>query len=333
MHKILIEAALSRISPRIKHLILHVTNRCDMRCRHCFVDLDKEPNDLGLAEFKIVANNLSDLIWLDIGGGEPTLREDIEDIVGLFRFEELSIPTNGWEVERITKILSRIHNTHREKLIVTLSLEGLEATHDSMRREGSFVRTLATFKHLKELKGIRIKFNTVLCEENYKEIVDLMLFVKRLNPDFHSILMLRGRSRDPLMQLPSIQRIRDLEKDIYRIQQSYNYGRKGILSRVQRNYQAVKRDLALRILQEKRQAISCLAGACHLVVWADGNVSCCELLKSFGNLREDDFADLLKSSKMRESVAAIKRGDCFCTHDCNMIENILFNPKSYWKLL
>lgn len=327
------EAALSRIFPRIKHLILHVTNHCDMRCRHCFVDLDKEFNALGLAEFKIVTNNLSDLIWLDIGGGEPTLREDLEDIVGLFRFEELSIPTNGWEVERIIKILSRIHSTYQRKLIVTLSLDGLQATHDSIRREGSFARTLETFKRLKELKGIRINFNTVLCEKNYKEIVDLMLFVKGLNPDSHSILMLRGRSRDPLMQLPSIQMIRDLEKDIYRIQQSYNYGRKGILSRVQRKYQAFKRDLALRALQEQRQPISCLAGASHLVVWADGGVSCCELLNPIGNVREDSLADLLKSSKMQESVAAIKRGDCFCTHDCNMIENILFNPKSYWKLL
>jgi MoaA/NifB/PqqE/SkfB family radical SAM enzyme len=219
------------------------------------------------------------------------------------------------------------------KLIVTLSLEGMAKTHDEIRHPTSFERTVQTFKKLKGVDGIRLKFNTVLCEKNCDEIVELVNFVKRLGPDYHSILLLRGKARDPAMRLPSVDRIEAVGKRIERIQQGYGYGRTGLLSRIQRNYQAYKRDLTLRTLREKRQVIPCLAGVSHLVVWSEGSVSPCELLPAVGKLREKDLGELLNGPDMKRAVSCIAKGECFCTHDCNMIENILFNPRSYLKLL
>lgn len=327
------EVILSHFRPSIKHLILHVTNRCNMRCKHCFVDFSGPKQELTLDEVKSVSEKLSNLIWLDIGGGEPLLRDDLEEIISLFKFEEVSIPTNGWETELIAEKLKKIHLMTSGKLIVTLSLDGMQRTHDGIRSRSSFERTIRTFERLKEVEGIRIKFNTVLCEKNYDEIIALMRFVKELGPDFHSVLLLRGTPRDPSMHLPSSEKIKALEKDIYQIQQSYDYGRTGILSRIQRNYQKYKRDLSLRILQEKRQVIPCLAGTFHLVIWPECSLSVCELLPPVGNIREKNFEDLLNGAEMKKAVLSIRNGNCFCTHDCNMIENILLNPKSYFKLL
>lgn len=331
--KVLGEAALSRVHPRIKHLILHVTNRCNMRCRHCFIDFSRPTEELRIDEFKTVARALPDLIWLDIGGGEPTLRDNLDEIVSLFKFEELAIPTNGWDVEQILKTLQRIHSVHSRKLIVALSLEGLELTHDFIRCPGSFNKTLETFNVLKGIKGMRVKFNTVLCEKNYDEILDLMSFVRDLNPAFHSILFLRGKPNDPSMKLPDLERIRKLQPRISEIQQSYNYGREGILSMVQRNYQRYKTDLIMQMLLEKKQVIPCLAGRSHLVVWSDGSIAPCELLPVNGNIKYQSLPDLLKNAKMKEIRATIKNRGCFCTHDCNMIENILFDVRSYLKLV
>ena len=59
----------------------------------------------------------------------------------------------------------------------------------------------------------------------------------------------------------------------------------------------------------------------------------CEILPSVGNIRRQPIKDILASSAMKDSVAGIKRKDCHCTHDCNMQENILFNPKQVPALL
>ncbi len=327
------EALLSNFRCKINHLILHVTNRCNLRCKHCFVSFEDTKKELTFDEIKSISKKIPDLIWLDIGGGEPLLRDDLENVISLFNFRELSIPSNGWETERIVKGLEKIHSITAGKLIVTLSLDGMQKTHDAIRCPGSFERTIQTFRGLKKIKGLRIKFNTVLCEKNYAEIPDLMRFVKELRPDFHSILMLRGTPLDPSMRLPPLDKIELLEKDIYAIQQSYDYGRTGILSRIHRNYQVYKKDVVSKILREKRQIIPCLAGRFHLVVWPEGDVSPCELLPPIGNIREENLEELLNGPKMKKAISSIRSGNCFCTHDCNMVENVLFNPKTYWKLL
>lgn len=331
--KVMEEALLSRVRPSVKHLILHVTKKCNMRCGHCFVDLDDSGNELSLADIKTIADSLPELIWLDIGGGEPLLRDGLDRIISFFRFKELSIPTNGWDTEAIFEKMAPIHEMTSGNLVVTLSLDGMRRTHDEIRCGGSFDRTERTFKKLKSIAGIRVKFNTVLCEKNYSEIMDLMRFVKDLGADFHSIIMLRGLPRNPSMRLPPPERIRALAGDIYRIQRSYDYGRTGMLSRIQRNYQAYKEDLNLRILEDKKQAIPCLAGRSHAVIWPGGDVSPCELLPPVGNIREKSITEILGGREMQDAIASIRKGNCFCTHDCNMIENILFNPRSYLKLL
>ena len=331
--KVMKEAALSGLRPKINDLILHVTNRCNMRCRHCFVSFDNPQKELTLDEIRSVAKVIPDPIWLNIGGGEPLLRNDLEEIISLFDFCELGLPTNGWDTDRTVARMEKIHRMTAGKLIASLSLDGLQKIHDAMRCPGSFDRVLRTFRDLKKIKGLRVKFNTVLCEANSGEVLELMRFVKTLRPAFHSIILLRGSPLDPSMRLPSWEKIEALEKEIYSIQQSYDYGRTGVLSRVQRNYQAYKRDLAEKILREKRQVVPCLAGRSHLVVWADGNVAPCELLSFVGNIRTESLDALLNGEKMQTAIARIRASACFCTHDCNMIENILFNPRTYRKLL
>lgn len=331
--KIMNEAVLCGFRQRISHLILHVTSRCNMQCAHCFVETNTQTLELPFETIREIAATFKDLLWLDIGGGEPLLRDDIEDVVSLFDCEELSIPTNGWDVERSARKIRSIFARVKGKLIITLSLDGMEKTHDEIRCSGSFRRTIELFTALRELKGLRVKFNTVLCEKNRAEIVALMHFVRGLDPAFHSVLLLRGNSRDQSMRLPSVDAIRSLDRDIWEVQQTYGYGRRGLLSRIQKNYQRYKRDIGIETLRCGRQVIPCLAGRSHMVVWSDGRVSPCELLPPIGDLKHTTMKELLRSSELRSAVAGITGRKCYCTHDCNMIENILFNPSTYPKLL
>lgn len=335
--KVLQEAALLRLRPKFSHLILHVTNLCNFRCNHCFVDFQDKPKDLTLEEIRRVADMFDDLIWLDIGGGEPFLRQDLDEIVGSFKAKEISIPTNGWFTEKTLECLGRIEKKiGLERLILTISVDGLAKTHDEIRKkEGSFQQLQKTYARVREcFPNLRVKINTVLNNRNLSEIIQLMLWVKEeLRPAFHSILFLRGSPINPDYCLPSTHEIRALEDEIFKIQQDYLYGRNGLLAEIQRHYQSIKREMANQIVEQKTQVIPCFGGQVHAVVYSDGRVAPCELLPAVGSLRETPLREILEGSGWQEAVARIRAKECHCTHDCNMVENVLFNFKLYPQLL
>lgn len=335
--KVLQEAALFRARPKVSHLILHVTNICNFRCNHCFVEFAEKPKDLTLDEVEQVAGVFDDLIWLDIGGGEPFIREDLPEIVAKFKAQEVSIPTNGWFTEKILVSIKRMQETTDIKhLIITISVDGLPETHDEIRqKKGSFDQLSKTYELVrKNFPGLRVKINTVLNNRNLKEIIPLMKRVKEdMQPDFHSILFLRGSPINPGYCLPPTKEIRALEDQIFEVQQGYLYGRKGVLSDIQRNYQWIKREVANQIVEKNTQVIPCLGGQAHVVVYANGDVAPCELLPSVGSIRKIPLSEILNDPAWEKAVKGIKAKECNCTHDCNMVENVLFNFNLYPQLL
>ena len=322
-----------RIRPSVRHLILHVTNVCNMRCQHCFVNFEEKPNDLTFQEIETVAHDINDLIWLDIGGGEPCLRKDLVEVVGLFRAREISIPTNGWFPDRITRVAEAIHERTQGRLIVTVSLDGFEETHDEMRMKGSFKKAHETIRRLREIQGLRVKVNTVLCERNCREILDFMRYVHDLGVDYQSLLLLRGNPINPLYKLPPMDTLRKIGEQLPEILEGYEFGRKGLFRSILRNYQAVKWETQMRTLEEETQVVPCLGGQIHLVVYANGEVAPCEILPSVGSIRKTPLKEILASREWAEVVAGIRRKECNCTHDCNQQENILFEPRNYPRLL
>ena len=331
--KVLGDVVRYRISPSFRHLILHVTNICNMRCQHCFVDFEEKPNDLSLEEIAGVAGEINDLIWLDIGGGEPCLRKDLAEVVGLFRAREISIPTNGWFPDRITKVAGAIHEKNPGRLIITVSLDGFEATHDEMRQKGSFQRAHETIRRLREIPGLRVKVNTVVCERNSGEILDFMRYVRDLGVDYQSLLLLRGNPINPLYRLPSMDSLRRLGEAMQHILGGYDFGRKGFFRSVLRNYQAVKWETQLQTLERETQVVPCLGGQIHVVVYANGEVAPCEILPPVGSIRKSPLKEVLTSAEWKDAVDGIRRKACHCTHDCNQQENILFDARTYPKLL
>ncbi len=334
--KILQEATLAHIRPRFNHLILHVTNLCNFRCNHCFVEFEKKPKDLTLDEIRPLAAEFQNLIWLDIGGGEPFIRADLHEIIGLFRAEEVSIPTNGWFKDKMLDQIEKIGRIRDlKKVILTMSIDGTEETHDVIRaKKGSFAKLKESFfEARKQFPDLRIKINTVLNERNVDELIDLMeLVYSDFRPDYHGILFLRGSPINKEYRLPEVAKIEKLEDQIFAIQQKYHYGRKGLMGRITKNYQSIKREIANKIIEEKTQTIPCFGGRVHLVVYADGRVAPCELLPHVGSIRATPIREIVEGLGWKQAVERIQRKQCHCTHDCNMMENILFNFTLYPRL-
>jgi MoaA/NifB/PqqE/SkfB family radical SAM enzyme len=60
------------VTKRMKHMIVHVTNACNFRCDHCFVDFESKKRDLKLDEYKKLGADSESLLWLDIGAVSPS---------------------------------------------------------------------------------------------------------------------------------------------------------------------------------------------------------------------------------------------------------------------
>jgi hypothetical protein len=54
-----------------------------------------------------------------------------------------------------------------------------------------------------------------------------------------------------------------------------------------------------------------------------------------GNVRDNgyDIKEILKKRENRNIINSIRDNGCFCTHECYMMTNILFNPRVYPELL
>jgi MoaA/NifB/PqqE/SkfB family radical SAM enzyme len=321
-----------QIKRNLKHVIVHVTNHCNFRCKHCFIDFSPK-RDLPLEKYRELAKDLGKLFWLDFAGGEPFLRKDLVEICTSFDAEVMTIPTNGFFLDRVVQMTEAIRDGIKGELTIALSVDGLRATHDRIREPGSWDKLWATFEKLKAMPGVRVKINTVICRENFHEILDLMEFVYSQHPDFHSVILLRGSSIDPSFGLPTLAELNSIQTQMFSILARYDYGQGSMVSRVLRNYHRYLWNTSLETIRLNTQIVPCLAGKAHAVVMGNGDVSSCELLPPVGNITKNTWKEIWEGEALKAQREGIRKKQCHCTHNCAMLDSILFRPQSYPSLL
>lgn len=324
---------------RIQHVILHVTDRCNLRCQHCFVDLTQK-NTLSAEKAGELASDLGKILWLDIGGGEPFMLDELAELVAPFDCEVLGIPTNGHYPEKtVATTKALLSATRSREVVISVSIEGFREEHTEIRgNKDSYDKAFETLGLLKELAAdhprLRVKCNTVITNKNADRLVEFMEHMHGTGLiDFHSIIMLRGDPYQADIELPYVSRLKELRPGIFKILDSYLWGSGRFKRSFLRKYYRFLWDVSLGNLEQQTQVIPCTGGQTHIVIWANGDVASCELLPPFGNVNQNRLPDILASRARDEQVAKIKRKECSCTHNCVMLDSILFNPLSYPKLL
>ena len=322
------------ITKRMKHMIVHVTNACNFRCEHCFVDFEEKKRDLKLKDYQQLAADSESLMWLDIGGGEPFLRKDLADIVCAFDSKIVHIPTNGSLIPQMIKSIKEIQSRSDREIIIGLSLDGLPETHDKIRKTpGSYEQVWEAYQALKDLGGVSVKICTVITRSNFNEILPLMEEVQAKGVDFHSVILLRGETLDPTMGLPTLIELRDIGPKMFDILSRYDYGQSKLAAYILKNFHRYLWDTSLSILEKQTQVIPCLAGRSQLVVNGDGSVSACEMLAPVGNIKDHRLPDIIQSDAYQKQLTMIKNKGCHCTHNCAMLDSIFFNPRNLPNLL
>lgn len=152
-------------------VVWETTLRCDQRCRFCGTRAGKShPNELSTAEMLDVVDQLHAMGTAEIAvhGGEAYLRGDFLELVRAIRARgiECTMVTGG------RGITPELADGLRDADItaVSVSVDGLEATHDELRGlRGSHRGALRALELLHE-RGVAVGCNTQVNRKNYREL-------------------------------------------------------------------------------------------------------------------------------------------------------------------
>lgn len=146
-----------------EHVYFSLTNRCNLKCKMCSVSTPESAvqGELPFDECKDIIDQIADLKIEHIifSGGEPIIRADIFELIEHAvsrKIKMITLISNGSLIgSEVARRLVDSGLTH-----ITLSLDGLEQTHDFIRGKGVFKRALRTIDVINQAKGNR-KFPTV----------------------------------------------------------------------------------------------------------------------------------------------------------------------------
>ena len=293
------------------------------------------------------------LLRLLLSGGEPFLRDDLPEICALFhedaKVSHITIPTNASMPRSIEEKTRAILESCRGAYVnVSLSLDALGEKRDGLvKKEGSFKSFRETYERLKDLKNdhdnLGVGVITTMNAKNQDDIIEIYEYaIRELRVDNFGFNVVRGKPKDPRIKEIDIARYKELTEMVI---EDTRQGRSGRMNIPLFNLFLAKRDLLYdiyyRTYTQDRYLIPCYSGKIRGVMDERGNVFPCETYMykapelGFGNLRDFsyDFGALWDSRKAKGIRERISSTKCYCSHECDLTTNILFNPLLLPRLL
>lgn len=164
-----------------KEICIILTYRCNAKCNMCDVwhHPTKAEEEISLSEIEKLPSGLR---FINITGGEPFIRRDIEQIIEVLRpkTERIVISTNGFFTDRIVKLFEM----HRD-LGIRISTEGLQETNDGIRQiPHGFDKTMRTLLTLRRMGIKDIGFGMTVQDMNCRDLMPLYELSDALGYEF-----------------------------------------------------------------------------------------------------------------------------------------------------
>lgn len=319
--------------PDAPFLILFINSLCNMKCEHCFYwrSLNGK-DDLTQEELFELSRSMGQIENLNLSGGEPFLRKEFSAICRQFirhnGVKQIYVPSNGYFGDRTVKAIQEtLEEPSLDLFVIELSLDGMAEFHDTFRvAKNSFKKAMETYDALVELQKtdprLRIHSISTATDVNMQEIRKLTTYLYDRCPDMdhHNLAIIRGDRKDPSLTGPALRDYQDLFRYIQRLWAPRERGRYGGV--VEPMLQWAK----VRTIEEERQVVPCMAGRLSVVVYANGDVSLCEIHKPIGNLRETPYNEIWASAQADQLRSSIAAKDCYCTTEVFMWPSIVYQP-------
>jgi MoaA/NifB/PqqE/SkfB family radical SAM enzyme len=336
----------------LESVFLFTTGKCNAKCAMCFYadDMEKKADDLSFGEIEKLSLSAGNFKRLWLSGGEPTLREDLPEIVEMFyrnnHITDINFPTNAIKTERLIEWIARWRKSCPDcNISVSVSLDGFGETHDTQRGIPSFYRAAESLKkideHFRDDGHVLKNIATVITKYNVDEIIDFVSWVYgRFNVSTHTIEAARGMTREKDVKAlteKSLMEIQDKIAPYYllyakRIGEGMNYIGRGLTKFFYVGLMRAMYNLRAKNLEGPScWNMDCTAGETTLVIDYDGRFRSCELRAPIGSVKDFgcDVRAIMSSDVMKKEVEAIGHGyraNCWCTHGCWIMSSITFNP-------
>ena len=287
------------------------TYRCNAKCSMC--NTWQNPSNPS-KEFKpeILKKLPSGMKRLNITGGEPMLRTDIQDIVQILnnKSNRLEISTNGYFFKRIEKIFIEFPS-----LTIRVSIEGFPQLNDDLRGiKNGFDRALRTILRLKTMGVKDIGFAMTISGENCNDLLDLYSLVNAMDIEFANSIVHNSFYFHKYDN--SIDNVAEVEVQFIRfIEALLQSNRKSIKRRFKDWFRAYLNLGLLNHLKGNQRAIPCGAGTDTFFVDPYGQILACNGSTEplvMGDLNQQSFNDIWNSQRASQVRKAVDRCDRNC---------------------
>jgi mycofactocin radical SAM maturase len=162
-------------------LTWELTYACNLACVHCLSSSGRrDPRELTTAECRAVIDELErmQVFYVNIGGGEPTVRPDFWELVDYATAHHVGVKfsTNG---VRITPAAAR-RLAASDYVDVQISLDGATAeVNDAVRGPGSFATATRAMTALAQAGFRGFKVSVVVTRQNAGQLDDFMAIADR----------------------------------------------------------------------------------------------------------------------------------------------------------
>ncbi len=136
-------------------MYIELTKRCNGSCAHCYAQAGPEEtgdDELSTADIERVVRDFADIggWYVRLTGGEPTVRDDILDLIDLVTERGLvaGLNTNGFIDEALLHAIL-LHDVKD----IRVSIDGPEAINDLIRGRGAYQRALETVRCIAEFNS------------------------------------------------------------------------------------------------------------------------------------------------------------------------------------
>jgi selenobiotic family peptide radical SAM maturase len=294
------------LSASVFTLQWHITQACDLHCRHCYDRSDRQLLDLAQAirvldDLHAFCRDRQVRGQVSFSGGNPLLYLHFRDVyrAASERGYGLAILGNPVSRERIEKLTAI-----EQPVYYQISLEGLPEHNDFMRGPGHFQRALEFLGVLRDL-GVYSVVMLTLTRENIAQVLPLAEML-RDRADLFTFNRLSQVGEGAKLKLPSMDEyVAFLESYVEAARDNPIIGLKDNLINVLHHQRGVP-------LFGGCTGYGCGAAFNFLCLLSDGNVHACRKFPSpIGNVLESDLGSLYDS----EAARAYRRG-CRACRSC-----------------
>ena len=310
--------------PTHKGLSLVLTNRCNFRCRHCFVEQKNKTRELKTKQLFDIIDEAKKLEFKAVAltGGEPFLRKDIFDLIEYVVTNGflLHLNTNGSLITKdVANRIKKIEEKAVNKFGFDVSLNAI--TQETSKRFTNTDKLDDTLNGINNLiaAGITPRIQTVLTRINYFEVFDILKYISKLGiPRLHTIFFRPvGNARGVLDLCLTFEELNNIHIQLLKLSRELNVS---ISCELPYN-------LGIPIEVENIDIVGCYIGE-RTIIMPNGDMVPCYMIPDIviGNIKNtniDEALEKAKAIKNKRKVDACKgckyertcNGGCFaCTY-------------------